>query len=324
MPSLFILNVTLIETKLERAKGMGREGKGGHEVRQKARQLLRIYYAGAGYQGTPHWLLRAHASVSSMRCRWASRTSRNRARYGGPSFDAPQASIVPLAWSLTLLDRHPTAQADIRRYRLSLFFYPSAWQTRHMLFIILLIFLPSDIWVDIIFSGWINVGIVMYPGCMQLVPSGEGSWSTFSARVYSSVGRRDRRRRAIASTEASFCRQLVNRYLNRAESRLGRWFTPQSVFFYNYLRSGEWQVARLFFPCHLTGGTSCMYIVLKKYKYIYIQTLSSHLVQFITTEDSREFRILVTPSPCSTLCLVPESRRIFPKIRWNFHHLQGS
>lgn len=54
MPSLLILNVTLIETKLERAKGMGREGKGGHEVRQKASQLLRIYYAGAGYQGTPH------------------------------------------------------------------------------------------------------------------------------------------------------------------------------------------------------------------------------------------------------------------------------
>lgn len=41
MPSLFILNVTLIETKLERAKGKGREGKGKgrKEGRPKERQL---------------------------------------------------------------------------------------------------------------------------------------------------------------------------------------------------------------------------------------------------------------------------------------------
>lgn len=96
-----------METKLKRAKGKGREREGKRKGKQQARQLLRIYYTGAGYQGTPDWLLRAPASVSSMRCRWASRTSRTSrkiARYGGPSFDAPQASIVPLAWSLTLLD----------------------------------------------------------------------------------------------------------------------------------------------------------------------------------------------------------------------------
>lgn len=45
MPSLLILNVTLIETRLQRARGKGK-------ARQKARQLLPIYYAGAGYQGT--------------------------------------------------------------------------------------------------------------------------------------------------------------------------------------------------------------------------------------------------------------------------------
>lgn len=41
MPSLSILNVTLIETKLERAKGKGkgkgREGKGREGKRQEAR-----------------------------------------------------------------------------------------------------------------------------------------------------------------------------------------------------------------------------------------------------------------------------------------------